>query len=159
MFIVLPTQDVSWLPVDAAARAIDDMRGARTTSRAALLHLAHPRPVPFRTLLAPLSASLALPAVPYAAWVAKLEASASTHAGDADAEVELVRRNPALKILEFYNDAKAKMPLSPEAMGLPMLEVVRALEAAPSLRPEALPQLSAEDVERWVGYWRRVGAI
>ena len=53
------------------------------------LHLVHPRPVPFRTLLAPLSAALALPAVHYAAWVAKLEASASTHAGDADAEVEL----------------------------------------------------------------------
>ena len=138
-----------------------------------MLHLAHPRPVPWRTIISPLSTALSLPIVPYAEWCSLLEASSPHHNhdhhinsngnADADSEVELMRQNPALKILEFFLDARAKMSLpkngSPEAMGLPMLDVAHALEAAPSLREETLPQLSADDVERWIGYWRRVGAI
>lgn len=130
------------------------MRRSRTND---ILHLAHPRPVHWHAVMEPVSKYLGLPLVPYDEWYARLEKSAEGLR--ADSEVELMRKNPALKILEFFGNAKAKMEDSPEAMGLPMLSVTHAEKAAPSLGPEALPQLTGADALRWIEYWKRLGAM
>ena len=80
------------------------------------LHLVHPRPVPFRTLVAPIAAALAVPLVPYAAWLRALEASLAPQAADADSEheVDAMRANPALRLLDFFRaqtaEAEGRVP-------------------------------------------------
>ena len=69
----------------------------------------------------------------------------------------MMRRNPALKLLGFFRDGAEGEQRSPEAMGLPLLDVTLAKGAAPSLR--TLHQLTAEDALSWVAYWRRIGHL
>ena len=122
-----------------------------------ILHLAHPRPVSWSTVVEPIARELRLPIVPFDIWFASLQKS-----GDglsADSEIEVMKRNPALKILDFFRGANEKMNESAESMGLPQLDVSRAEKVAPSLAPDALPQLSKLDAQKWIEYWRSVGAI
>ena len=72
-------------------------------------------------------------------------------------EVGVMQKNPALKILQFFKDAAGGT--SSEAMGIPALDVMQARGAAPALGKESLPQLGAEDAERWLKYWKGIGFL
>lgn len=122
-----------------------------------MLHLAHPRPVKWSAIMVPVARRLGLRIVSFDEWYGLLEKSGAGLG--ADSEVEMMQRNPALKILEFFAHAKAQMGASPEAMGLPVLDVSMAQKAAPSLGPDALPQLSATDALKWIAYWGSIGAL
>ncbi|GJE93572.1 acetyl-CoA synthetase-like protein [Phanerochaete sordida] len=99
--------EVSWLPVDAAARAAIDMLRAGGPPFSTY-HLTHPRPVHWRALLVPLGHALRLHPVPYYAWLARLHKSAEWRGTRGpDEEVAELRRNPALKILEHFDGLNA----------------------------------------------------
>ncbi|GJE93538.1 acetyl-CoA synthetase-like protein [Phanerochaete sordida] len=142
---------ISWIPLDAAATALIEMSAAPAPT----LHLAHPRPVAWRAVTAPIAAEFGLEEVSYDAWMARLEKSG--RGLSAAEEVDMMRRNPALKLFEFFKEAQDFAGRSPEAMGLPQMDVSEAQEAAPSLR--ALPQLSDKDAMSWVGYWKKIGHL
>ncbi|KAJ3557213.1 hypothetical protein NM688_g1592 [Phlebia brevispora] len=76
-------ENVTWIPCDEAALALIQMRNAE----ASILHLAHPRPVPWRRFLEPIAHALQVPLVPYTDWLSALKQSGS--------EVEDLRQNPA----------------------------------------------------------------
>lgn len=46
-----------------------------------------------------------------------------------------------------------------EAFGIPQLSFTEAERVAPSLGPEALPQLTADDAMRWGNYWMSIGFL
>lgn len=119
------------------------------------LHLAHPYPTSWESVCAPIAKEFSLQSVPYSTWLARLEKSG--RGLNADAEVEMMRRNPALKFIGFFRDGAEGAQRSSEAMGLPLLDVSLAKEAAPSL--QTLQQLTSEDALSWVAYWRRVGHL
>lgn len=145
-------QEISWISLDAAARAVVDMAEAN----APYLHLVHPRPVKWSTIMEPMAKTLDLPIVSYDEWVTRLEKS-----GDgltADEEVEVMRLNPALKVIDTFIQGRATTS-SPEAMGLPQLAVTQAEKVSPSLAAERLPQLTVQDALRWVAYWKSIGFL
>ncbi|KAJ6611221.1 hypothetical protein B0H10DRAFT_2224315 [Mycena sp. CBHHK59/15] len=128
-----PHGHVSWIPAHRAAAALVELRHSIPSAPSAhFVHLVHPAPVPSDVLFSALAAVLGVPLVPYADWLAVLEAS--THAATAAA--------PAL------------------AFGLANMATELAVLAAPqvyaTLRGE---QLGRADVETWVRYWRKIGFL
>ena len=67
------------------------------------LHLVHPRPIQWESVISAVQKDLNLPLVPYGQWLASLE-RVKADPGSQD-ENELITRYPALKILEFFADA------------------------------------------------------
>ncbi|CAL1699334.1 unnamed protein product [Somion occarium] len=146
---VLP-QEVSWIPADSAARAIIEMRN----SPVSILHLAHPRPVTWETIMEGLSKELDLPSEPYTEWLRRLKQKGT--GVDPAVEAENLGHYPALKILDFF--ARAQETLScAEAMGIPRLDVSEATRVAPTL--QKLAPLTSNDTTRWLAYWRSSGFL
>ncbi|THH28009.1 hypothetical protein EUX98_g6169 [Antrodiella citrinella] len=155
---MLNEQYCSWLSVDATARAIIDARN----SPHPILNLVHPRPVSWSSLLTPASQILRLPLVPFADWLDRLRESspgASHHDSADDTDEEAMKaNNPGAQLIPFYSFAEKAGP-GEEVMGLPTLEVKRMVQVAPSLGEDKLGTLSEADVERWIGYWKKVGFL
>ncbi|TCD61564.1 putative NRPS-like protein biosynthetic cluster [Steccherinum ochraceum] len=144
----LPSLDqvVSWIPADKAAQALVEMRN----SKYPILHLSHPRPVPWSNIISPISRALNLPVVPYAEWFAKLQKSGEGLS--AQMEAEALKNNPALGLLPFFSSVNTQAS-SGEAMGLRSMETTKAQEVAVSLSENTLPRLSEADVLKWLAYW------
>ena len=113
-----------------------------------ILHLVHPRPVGWRTLVAPIAQDLGVPLVSYTDWLKALEACAQE---GAEEEVDAMRANPALRLLEFFRAQgsadKPEVRLSTEG----------AERASETLR--GLAQLGPADRSRWMAAWRASGFL
>ncbi|EIN05389.1 hypothetical protein PUNSTDRAFT_54805 [Punctularia strigosozonata HHB-11173 SS5] len=74
-----------------------------------------------------------------------------------------MRENPALRLLAFFKSAGRTIGQNSgkdrgrEAMALPMMDMSRAKEIAPSLGK--LQPLGTEDVRHWLEYWKGVGLL
>ncbi|KAH8078749.1 acetyl-CoA synthetase-like protein [Cristinia sonorae] len=142
-------KDVSWIPADTAADHLVTfaLTSAPSESNHTTLHLTHPYPTSLRTLLAPLSNTLSLPLIPFAEWVARLEASKPGEG----------RENPALALLPFYqNAAREEKREAFEAFGVVRMDTSRARGLIGQAETK---RLGEEDVLSWVEYWRRIGFI
>ena len=180
---------MSWIPVDAAARVMLDMLRAPGPPFSTY-HLAHPRPVPWRSLFTSVVRTLNLQPVTYAAWVERLRKSRAW-LGDVPPEREVaeLRRNPALKLIDYFEqahvcdmdvhaehrtggpvrtkagdvkevrDSNEAFQVPREALGLPTLAVKEAERVSPSLSEEALPQLTEKDAMQWLQYWKSIGYL
>ena len=150
----LRRQVVSFIPSYPAARAFVEMRNA--PGPISYLHLVHPRPVPFRTLIAPIAHALRVPLVPYADWLRALETSVDE---GSSAEVAAMRANPALRLLDFFRAQTADtfVPDAKEPMGVVRLATDGAERASAELA--RLPPLDAETSLGWVEAWRRSGFL
>ncbi|TCD65683.1 putative NRPS-like protein biosynthetic cluster [Steccherinum ochraceum] len=137
---------VSWIPAVAAAQALVEMRN----SPYPVLHLAHPRPVSFSTIISSVAQALDLPLVPFADWLARLRTSGEELS--AQSEVEMMKISPALRLLPFFSRADTRSGLR-ETMGLRGMDMSRALEVAQSLSENNLPQLNDTNVSGWLSYW------
>jgi len=147
-------KDLSWITVDSMAAAIVEMRN----SPHPVLHLAHPRPVSWSSIMEPISRILRLPLVPYSEWIGRLRTSQAE--GTATSEVQLMQVNPALMLLDFFAQAlSSEADKEKEAMGLRTLDVSRASAVAPALSEHRLPRLGEREATAWVGYWRRIGYL
>lgn len=118
------------------------------------LHLAHLQPVAWNTVCKPIAEALCLPLVSYNQWLNLL--TKSDEDVGAGTRVEVMHRNPALKIVDFFADAERRAGAL-EAMGMPRMDASVAAGVAPSL--QNLPVLTAEDALRWLECWRRVRFI
>lgn len=121
------------------------------------LHLIHPRPMHWSSIMEPLAQALGLLVVPYDEWIERLEQSGERLT--ADEEVEIMWQNPALKLIGTFIRAKMAPSTCREAMGVPHLDSTQAQRVSPSLTPQALPQLSTNDALQWVAYWKRIGYL
>jgi hypothetical protein len=117
------------------------------------LHLVHPKPVKWHTIVSALASALASPStlitlVPYAEWYARLRATSTP---------EFSAKLDAVKLLDFFTQGLEKDP-SRETMGLvPRVDMVRSVKMSGVLMDAA--ELAEEDVRRWVAYWRGVGYL
>lgn len=142
-----------------------------TTSGSLVLHVAHPHPVAWSTLFTAASHALdGIPLVPYTEWLARLTQSARAEGLDAEASVQLVARSPALRILDFFQEAGQFADVDAdadgagagagsaregrEAMGTRRLALDRACRASPTLSALKRTPLNAENVRSWIAYWR-----
>jgi hypothetical protein len=148
---------VAWIPLACAAQALVDIAVADGSQMPSVLHLAHPKPAPWTSLLEVISGELGVQLVPYADWLSALEKSVKD---TSRSEVQHMRENPALRLLAFFN-AAAKVDTGKdhgrEAMGLPLMDMSKAKEVSPRL--QKLGPLGQEDVRRWLGFWKAAGLI
>jgi len=104
---------------------------------------------------------LGLPVAPYIDWLADLREAYATLNSRTPSAAELERAlqdNPALRLKNFFEAAANAVDREDiEPLGVPKLDVTRALQAAPSLkRAEPVGQ---DHVQRWVQYWKKTGFL
>jgi len=153
-------KDVQWIPLDIATDALIEFRKAPPATRT--VHLAHPRPVPWHTLALAACATLSVPLVPYRAWLERLEEQAAAYASqNAAAQADTIRGLRALHLVPMFRGMLQKEGGQERRMALGMadMDVRLAKGASPTLADPEVRQLSAEDVRRWVAYWRKVGLL
>ncbi|KAI0758562.1 male sterility protein-domain-containing protein [Trametes elegans] len=140
--------NVTWFPGYEAANAFVEMRH----SQEPFLHLVHPRPTPWHNVVAPIAAELRVPLVPYQQWFAALQASISS--GGAD-EVELMKANPALRLLSFYKQLRSAPDREP--LGMVYLSTDKSTKVSQALVD--LPVLDADRAKMWLAAWKRSGFL
>jgi hypothetical protein len=120
-----------------------------------VVHLAHPQPVAWRTLVGAAATTLGVTLVPYPDWIAKLEGSLLD---TTLSEVAHMRAIPALRLLPFFR-AVSVACASPgrDAIGLAQLDLSNAMVVAPALRQ--LKPLGEQDVARWLNYWKSITVL
>ncbi len=129
---------MSFIPGYPAARAFTEMR----KSAGSILHLVHPRPVPWRTIVAPIAEELGVPMVPFGTWLAALEQLASRKGA------EVVEQNPALLLLTLFK----RKPVS-------LLDVETRNACAESNTLDNMDELGDEIARKWVAGWRTSGFL
>ncbi|KZT12695.1 uncharacterized protein LAESUDRAFT_668561 [Laetiporus sulphureus 93-53] len=147
---------VSWIPVNLAAAAIADLRDISKET----LHVIHPRPATWMQLMEHLSTALDVPLVPYEEWFARLE-SISADSDSSETDGWGGDAKSALRLLDFFRQAIIKASDGDmESMGLlPLVAADKGMRVSPSLMDRSVKQLGYDDVQNWVGYWRRTGFL
>ena len=142
--IAVTWQTVSFVPLDVAAKAIADMRDSPTQ----ILHLAHPSPIPWNSLIQQTANILSVPLVYYHDWVSRLELIDDDDNSD--------EYPSALRLLDFFRrtnlDGSSESPSvsSSEVMGFPALSMRQSLEYLPRL--SEMRGIVGE-VGKWLEYW------
>ena len=116
-------------------------------STARTLHLVHPRPIAWKAIIAPIAEDLDVPLVPYSQWLASLEKWAAEGSTD---EVDAMRANPALRLLDFFRAQSG-------SDGVARLSTAKAEQASEELAK--MSELTREDAKRWVAAWRASGFL
>ncbi|CCM06250.1 uncharacterized protein FIBRA_08499 [Fibroporia radiculosa] len=145
----LPRLDgtVSWIPAYDAAKALVQMRD----SPHPVLHLAHPHPVTWNSLIAPIADTLGVPLVSYGEWLAAL---GNSFTPGTSSEVEMLRKNPALRLLTFFRGCKVDGGKEP--LGATRLATTKAVQVAPAL---LVPETDVQTVQTWIAAWRKSGFL
>ena len=142
------------------------MRNAPTSSLPQLTHLLHPKPVQWRDIVQPLADKLDVPVVEAATWLKNLEAAK-------EANATASKDQPAFQLLEFYRVSLAgkeqdtpaaangnSSALDKEALGGGSALVVKnVLQVSKTLGNPELKPLGEDDVVKWLGYWKQIGAL
>ncbi|KAL6298078.1 polyketide synthase [Sparassis latifolia] len=152
--------NISWLPVDVAARALIDMLDTAQS----VLHLRHPTPMSISTVVPLFSECLGLPIVSYAEWFSRLKAGLARRETEAKG---LAGLEPAMRLMNVFelsmqacSSQDSAEEGSREDFGLTCsVDVTEGLAASATLREAASTQIGREDVERWLNWWRDVGFL
>ena len=115
------------------------------------LHLINPKPIPWRSYLSPIAQALNVPLVPWSTWIEKLESDLHD---TSISEVEHLKRNPALHLLEMFKHADLRDDFEPP--GLVRLQTEVSVRVAPSLLEVEIGESVGKD---WVEAWRATGFL
>ena len=110
-----------------------------------VLHLVHPRGTPWNSFVGSIAKRLQVPLVPYREWLSAMESSLRSEQAS---EVDTIRKNPALHLLDMFRNAK--LGADREPLGVVYLDTQKAQRVAPAL---ALDQLQPEVASRWLAAW------
>lgn len=150
-------QEVSWIPVHIAAQVLVDFTRVNFDG-SSIVHLAHPRPVPWSTLADVLSSTLSVPLVPFSEWFLKLEQLASNKP-DGSGNIEMLRKVSALRLLPILRQMSSKTPMGSSALGTLPVDLTKARALSSTLANPSFPPLSSTEVVSWVKYWNRSGFL
>jgi len=144
---------ISWLPCSRVAAAILEIRD----SSEPFLHVVHPSGVSWSEIMKEFSTRLKVRVVPYSVWLSDLESSGK-HAPEDDIDDRMLRANPALQLLGYFQHADVISP-GREQLGARVLSTAKALALSPALRSPDLPRFSGPDVDRWLSHWYASGFL
>lgn len=149
------------LPFDLCADALLDFVHASRDVLARVaptrtVHVVHPRPVPWHDLATHIARELGARLVSYAEWFDALERAAVTREGQSRARKWRMR---AAGLPPFLHNVDKMTLAGPRAGGMPVWDGPKGVAASPTLADPDVRRLGAEDVERWIGYWRKIGFI
>jgi hypothetical protein len=137
------------MPSYEAAAALIEMRDAPYD----ILHLVHPRPVSWTSLISPIAQAIGVPLVSFPEWLAALNQSMDD---TSISGVEHMRRNPALRLIDFFRHADLDEDREP--LGVARLDTKLAVKVSNTLN-FSMNVLGDKDADRWVEAWRRSGFI
>lgn len=155
------TQLTDIVPFDICAAALLDFLNAPCDllARAVAthtIHLVHPRPVPWNDIATHLAHELGARLAPYVEWLNALERAAAKQERGGK---PLKSRMWAVRLPPFFYSLDVTPLTGPRAMGFPEWDGQGGAAASPTLAKPALTQLGAEDVKKWIRYWRTTGFI
>ena len=166
--------------MNASTFASAVLEARNTSTKLSPLHLAHPRPVSWNTLFAPIVERYHPLPVSYAEWYTKLatsEASSIQKRHDDDRQSprddhsttsDALTSNPALKLISFFGACNESIAIatkenSPhqEAMAFPYMDVTKCatIAAKETFSERNLQSLGPDDMRRWLKYWEGVGYL
>lgn len=133
-----------------------------------VVHLVHPKPVPWPAVFGPFAEFLDIPLMSYGEWLKRLEDSRKVLS---ESEVELMKKIPALKLLDFFRvngqaqelgdnterehtQAEASEVSGAEGINMPLLAIDNACKASQTLANPNLSKLGVDDAKKWLIYWR-----
>ncbi|PCH45140.1 NAD(P)-binding protein [Wolfiporia cocos MD-104 SS10] len=156
---------VDFLPFDIGAAAVLDFLHAPRTIDTT--HVVHPRGVSWHSIAATVASELGVPLISVEEWLRRLQALAAaspsqSHKSQTSPGAEERHALPrlyALQLIPVYQNLLATLDTGRMAMGFPDVEVTQTLRASPTLADSTLRDVGADDVRRWLAYWRRVGML
>ena len=120
-----------------------------------VLHLVHPRPVPWSDIATAFAKNLKISLVPYKTWLEGLE-RIYAETGSDPAEIEKAFADvPALRLMDFFRAVKEDPDLEP--LGMCHLDSEKAQANSKILRE--VEQIGAKDAEKWVAFWKKSGFL
>jgi hypothetical protein len=96
------------------------------------------------TLAGVIASELAVPLIPYADWLSRIEDASQIPAKSSSFR--------APRLLPFFRSINQRPPGDGDAFGFPKLDTVNALRLSHTLSTTG--ELGEEDVKRWISYWR-----
>ena len=147
---------MSWLTGYDAAGAIVDMLDVQSD----VLHLVHPKPANWSSIIKAFSRELGLPTGSFSEWLEKLEnayTNMQNESSDAAAVERHLRENPALSLINYFRKKKRSNGPFAEPFQMAKIGNDKAVEASQTLR-QSKP-INDGDVRRWVSYWRKTGFL
>jgi hypothetical protein len=137
-------QVISWIPSSDASIVIAEMRD----SDAPILHLVHPQPVPWSSVVEPIARKLGATLISFPEWISALE---KRRQHTSLTEVEHMRETPALRLLDFFRSIDFSRDREP--LGIPHLETREAMKVSATLKG-GLKQLGEADALKWLESWK-----
>ncbi|KAF7798266.1 hypothetical protein EIP86_009483 [Pleurotus ostreatoroseus] len=136
---------IAWVPAHEAATVLTELRDCKEP----VLHLAHPSPVPWTTVIKPIAADLGVALVSYTIWLAALEDQLSV---DDTSSMDKMRVIPALRLLDHFRSHNTGP--SKDSMGEVRMDVSKLWHELPDLH---IPAITADSARRWIEAWRKCG--
>ena len=146
---------MSWISAYDAAGAIADVLDTDVD----IVHLVHPKPIPWNVIASAFSKKLQLTLIPYDEWLQALENKLDETGSDPKRVEKAFELVPALRLINFFRSIKEITMLGSvrEPLGLPKLASQKAQAYSNTLR--ASEPMSVADVERWLSFWRKSGFL
>jgi len=142
-------RDISLLPLQASAQALVQVLGAKAMPPAIHLHLVNPTPSQWDDVFGYIAEKLGAPLVPYREWLSELKEASTT--------VKNTQEHSALRLLEFYGSLTQGS--GSEAGGLQSYNTEVTRDVCPVLNGEGLRGVKAEEIQRWLDYWKSLGLL
>jgi len=140
---------ISLLPLQTSAQALVQVLGAKMTPPTLYLHLVNPTPSQWDDVFGHIAEKLGVPLVAYREWLSELKEAPTT--------VKNAQEHSALRLLEFYGSLTQGS--GSEAGGLPSCNTEVARGVCPVLSGEGLRGVTAEEIQRWLDYWKSLGLL
>ena len=90
-----------------------------------------------------------IPLVSYREWLSRLKEASTT--------VKNAQEHSTLRLIEFYEALDEGNGL--EVGGLPLCNTGVARSVCPVLNEEGLRAVKAEEIQRWLDYWKTLGLL
>jgi hypothetical protein len=153
-FRLNPFQVVSWISLPLASKVVIEITTfdvSNLDQGIKALHLTHPRPVKWSTVMKVVAEKLSLPLTSYAEWLGKLQAL-QKHTSDGAVKIS------ALRLLPFFEQVQASAA-GQEAMVGVTLATEKAQRISQTLRDPNLPMIGNTEFDAWVKYWCAAGLL
>jgi hypothetical protein len=154
-FGLTPFQVVSWISLPLASKVVIEITifdVSNLDQGIKVLHLTHPRPVKWSTVVKVVAEKLFLPLTSYAEWLGKLQ-TLQKHTADGAVKIS------ALRLLPFFEQVQASAAAGQEAMVGVTLATEKAQRISQTLRDPNLPMIRNTEVDAWVKYWCTAGLL
>ena len=125
-----------------------------------VLHLVHPKPTPWSSIIKAFSRELGLPTSSFSEWLERLEnayTNMQNESSDAAAVERYLRENPALSLINYFRNKKQANGPFAESFRIAEIGNNNAVEASQALREAEA--INDDSVRRWVSYWRKTGFL